>query len=165
MKHALYALTALTLRGTSEAKRKTSISIFSSSSFWVDLLQRGYAGFPDAGLPSRPAPPSINLIWCRLGVPHVSINGSAEVILWRCRVTQPQHRLWLFLCSSLGGGFTAEKKPRFVKIHAEIWSCGLIWLIPNHKSMKCFPICHWQDACVHASVPSDPTMSSWKLHI
>lgn len=62
VKHAPYALTGLTLRGTSAAKRKTSISIFSSSSFWVDLLQPSSVGFPDAGLSSRPAPPSINLI-------------------------------------------------------------------------------------------------------
>lgn len=50
VKQGLYALTAVTLQGTAEAKRKTPISIFSSSSFELiyysgalrDSLMLGY---------------------------------------------------------------------------------------------------------------------------
>lgn len=76
VKHVLYALTDLTLRGTVEAKRKTPISIFSSSSFWVDLLQRSSVGFPDAGLSCRPAPP--------FNKPHlVQTEGTTCVHKWK----------------------------------------------------------------------------------
>lgn len=57
-----------------------------------------------------------------------------------------------FLCEA----FTAKSKD-ISTTQNKIWSCGLIRPIPNYKSMKCFAISHWDDACAYACVPSDPT--------
>lgn len=93
--------------------------------------------------------------------PHlVQTEGTTFVYKWRhgriwrllyddVVLSSSSIRYDVFLFSFVGE--SQLKRSTFFKIHTEIWSCGLFWLIPNHKSMKCFPICHWKGACV----PSD----------